>query len=402
MNIIKKYWENVYLYRVLYTPIACTCAGIYYTICWVHNMYPNLSVYWVIAFDVTHFIYLIFSLYFIYQKEKCEKAILSLVPKMKVVVTISLAIQFNMIIHLFPSRYAWACVFVFLMPISFFLDFHMMLINSIIYVVSLTIGHICHSEEFLPLDTPHYRLVLLYQVIVVLIAIVFSLTLTYFSSLFLKRTQLEEEENNFLMEKQLEYYEQLNNMDQELRRFRHDIKNHFMCLQALLEKGQINEAMNYFEDLQSGFKMQQNMYFSGNVVIDSILNYQLKKIEIQPVIYGKLSEITAVSPMDLCTVFSNMLSNAVCAVTQCKVDVPQLIIRFEHGEHFFSITIINSSEQRDINEPHTKQHILDKNHGHGIHQIESIVEKYNGIFEQSSQDGLFSSIIYLPIHEVIK
>lgn len=70
MNVVKKYWENVYPYLILYTPIACICAGIYYTISWVHGVYPDLSPGWVILFDSTHYIYLLISLSFIYRKKK--------------------------------------------------------------------------------------------------------------------------------------------------------------------------------------------------------------------------------------------------------------------------------------------------------------------------------------------
>ena len=123
----------------------------------------------------------------------------------------------------------------------------------------------------------------------------------------------------------------------------------------------------------------------------------LEKIDIAPIIYGKLPEITTVTQMDLCTVFSNVLSNAVSAVKKSTSDKPKILISFEHGAHFFSINVVNSSEQKDVNEPHTRRHLYDRNHGHGIHQIEAIVDKYNGIFEQSAKDGSFTCKIYLPI-----
>lgn len=400
MNVVKKYWESVYPYLILYTPIACICAGIYYTISWVHGVYPDLSLGWVILFDSTHYIYLLIFLSFIYRKKKHGERILSMLTQIKYHVTISLAIQFNLIVHLFPSRYVWACVFVFLLPVSFFSDFTMMAVNSIIYIVSLTIGHLMHSEEFLPLNTPHYGLVLLYQVIVVLIAVIFQLTLTYFLEQFLQRTQIEEEENLFLMEKQLEYYKHLNIMDQELRRFRHDIKNHFLCIQTLLENSQKEEAIHYFYDLQKSFQNHHQVYLSGNVIVDSVLNYQLyqmKETRIVPVIFGKLPEIISITQMDLCTVFSNMLSNAVSAVCNCSSREPKLLIHFEHGETFFSITVTNTTDQTQVEEPHTKRPFPDRNHGHGLHQIKGITEKYQGIFEQNIENGLFTSRICLPI-----
>lgn len=401
MDIVKKYWDNLYLYLILYTPLSCMCAGAYYTLSWLQHVYPNLSFFWIAVFDITHFIYLCISLWFIYQKNYCKKPILSLLPLIKAYATISFAIQFNFIIHLFPSRYVWACIFVFLLPIAFFSDYKMMAFNSMIYVISLFIGHILHPEEYLSKNTPHYELEVLYHIILIIIAITFQLTLAYFFEHFFKRTILEEEENRFLTEQQLKHYEHLNIMDKELRRFRHDINNHFLCLQVLLEKEQFREAIAYFEDLKDSFQNKQDVYLSGNVIIDSILNYhlyQLKDLSVTPMIYGKLSEQITIPQMDLCTVFSNILSNAILATKSCHKDEPELIIHFEHGNQFFSIEVTNTSNQKNVNEPHTLRNTADRNHGHGIYQIHEIVEKYEGIFEQKIENGKFHSKVILPIH----
>lgn len=39
----------------------------------------------------------------------------------------------------------------------------------------------------------------------------------------------------------------------------------------------------------------------------------------------------------------------------------------------------------------------DRNHGHGIHKIQEICEKYDGTFEQKTQNNLVTTTVYLPI-----
>lgn len=399
MNILKKYWDTIYLFLLLFIPIACICAGIYYTVSRINGLYGELSRIWLVIFDSSQFIYLMISLYFIRQRVQRNIPLMSLLPAIKKYTTISLCIQYNFIVHLFATEYVWTCTFIFFVIIVFFMDFQMMLLNTSIYIFSLSFAHVMHSGAYLPLDTPHYWMVLSYRIVIVLIVAFFLLMLTKYIERFLARTQMEEEENQFLMEKQLEYYQNLDIMDKELRKFRHDIKNHFLCLQTLSENGRTDELKNYFEDLQTSYNNQRTVYLSGNIITDSILNYNLSRLQnkkIQPVVYGKLPEITTVSAMDLCTIFSNLLSNAVTAVKISTADTPVLIIHFEYGDRFFSITVTNSSCPAHGTETIPLRR-RDRNHGYGIPKIQEIVQKYQGIFEWNAHGEQFTSKIYLPI-----
>lgn len=217
----------------------------------------------------------------------------------------------------------------------------------------------------------------------------------------MQRAQMEEEENQFLMEKQLEHYENLDIMDKELRKFRHDIQNHFLCLQHLIANDKQAELQQYFQDLMDTYSENEKLYFSGNLIVDSILNYNLThlcKDNVIPVVYGTLPQIDAISSMDLCTVFSNMLSNAIKGANTSTEISPTLIVQFQHGDKYFSITIRNSITET-TEQKHRSFQKQDRNHGYGIHKIKEVTKKYQGIFEQNQKDGLFTMEIYLPIHK---
>lgn len=401
MNIVKKYWENLYQCLILYIPLACMCAGVYYTLSWKCGGYQNINTRWLWIFDATQVIYLLISLFFIYEIRVREKSVLQLLPQMKLHISLSLAIQFNFIIHLFACDYVWTCIFIFFVLIVFFADYFMMLANSLFYIVSLFIGQYFHSEEYLPLDTPDYGIVLVFRIVVVCVVAIFLWLLSYLFENFLKHTQREEEENQFLLEKQLAYYQHLDIMDKQTRRFRHDIKNHFLCMQGLLEKEDFEGATAYLKALTEAGQGQQQMYLSGNVIVDSIMNYHIFELqqekEIVIAVYGKLTTIHTVTSMELCTVFSNMLTNAISAIRSGTVEDPELTLHFQHGENYFSITVSNSTSKWKVDMPNTRHKRNDRNHGHGIYQIEAVVKKYQGTFEQKIEDGRFISKVCLPI-----
>lgn len=89
------------------------------------------------------------------------------------------------------------------------------------------------------------------------------------------------------------------------------------------------------------------MYVSRNDVIDAIMHYELnhrcnKNVAIS--VHGTLPEITSVSSIDICTLFSNLLSNAISAVNKCS-DTPWLEITFSAGQKFFLIEISNDVDE---------------------------------------------------------
>ena len=170
----------------------------------------------------------------------------------------------------------------------------------------------------------------------------------------------------------------------------------------LLENRNYEELECYFKDLTDSFSFQDNLYFSGNLIIDSIINHDLHNLckeHVQKNVSGFLTDIETVSSIDLCTIFSNLLSNAIRAVNQCsEKENPQLCIQFDYGSEFFSITIVNSvSGSHPGSHKNSKQITQNRNHGYGLHKIKSICEKYDGIFNQTVENQKIFTTVYLPL-----
>lgn len=401
MNIIKKYWNDVYRYILLLIPGNCICAGFGYTFGKIAGWHQESPWPIVLLFDFSQLIYLLIAFGFIYRKKKISYYTERDIFWIKVFVTVSLFIQYNFIMHGFPTYNAWCCSFIFMGIVAFLFDTKLMLTHIIGYTVFLIVAHILHWEQLVPLALGEPAEILMYRINVYMLTSVAFLFITYFVERFLMQEQEQESENVYLMEKQLEYYQNCDLMDKELRKFRHDIKEHFLVLKYLSENKKYEEFTDYFNDLDESFAFQEKLYFSGNLIIDSILNYDIPNKcspHVERLVFGKLAEIQTVSSIDLCTLFSNMLSNAINAVNQCSdQESPQLSVRFDYGSKFFSITIINSIPEGNADRKTAKKiRIPDRNHGHGMRKMMDICEKYNGEFSQTNQDGKMITTAYLP------
>ena len=396
MNIIRKYWDSVYIYVLLLMPGFCACAGTWWTVCKLLGWYQYLKWEQLLTFDFTQIIYFSVAIIFISKNRKDHSYIPEHLALVKCFIVTALFIQYNFIMYLFPSVHVWECTFLFFTTIVFLFDSKLTLFNIIVYFIALLIAHAVRPEAFLPLYGSNVTEIIAWRIMIYWLTSGCILIIVYFVERFLMQAQESSEENVHLMEKQLKYYKDMELMDTELRKFRHDIKNHFMCMEYLYQNEKKEELDQYFHDLQDAFLFQEKIYATGNVIIDAILNHDLHSTcneNVQCTVYGSLPEIKSVAAMDLCTVFSNMLSNAITSANKAEVKEPQIVIRFFSGERFFSIVVSNSFTESEEGKKKKK----DRNHGHGLYNIRNTVDKYMGNFEQLVEGDMITTTVYLPI-----
>lgn len=400
MDVIKKYWSSAYVYVLLVTPCMCMCAGLIWTVYKKLGLYPDLEWHYILLFDFSQLIYLSIAIYFIYRIRKNVTYLFKHLGKLKAYVVITLFIQYHFIMYLFPSFFVWECTFIFFALVALLFDSKLMLGNVVAYTIALFTAHCIMPEEFLPLEDKKLPEIISYRILIFVLTGFCIYLIVYLAEKFVIQAQEQNRENIHLLHKQVKYYKDVELLDKELRKFRHDIRNHFICMEALMEAGQEDKLRQYFKELEFGFSFQECMYFSGNEIVDAILNCDLShkcKKYVTVEVYGELPKMQTIADMDLCTLFSNLLSNAVREVNRCSEDMnPELVIRFSSGHQYFSISVMNTAlEEFDIKKiASTKK---DKNHGFGVQKMLEIVEKYEGNLEQSMEDKKVIIDVYLPI-----
>lgn len=111
---------------------------------------------------------------------------------------------------------------------------------------------------------------------------------------------------------QVEHYQKINKLTDDLREFRHEYKNHMICLQSTLEKKQFDETLDYVKSITKQEMIDANKFSSGNQIADSILSEKSESaayVGSQLKFSGFISdEIPAVN---LCTMLSNALDNSI-------------------------------------------------------------------------------------------
>lgn len=189
-----------------------------------------------------------------------------------------------------------------------------------------------------------------------------------------------------------------------VRRFKHDLVNHIGVLRELMNEKKTEEAKEYIDtiwNIQNAFDLKIH---TGDSFLDVIVNYYsylAAKENIEFVVLGKLTKRLSLEMFDITTLMGNILQNAVEAAA--KADVPRIRVEFvEHKKEIF--IVVSNSVAEKIN---TKKDFLmtskkDKeNHGFGLKNIVSTVEKYHGECYMESmvenREALFKISIAIPI-----
>lgn len=207
---------------------------------------------------------------------------------------------------------------------------------------------------------------------------------------------------SYVMEKQvneqIEYYKKIDKMTGELREFRHDYKNHILCLQALLEKEEYSDALTYVKGITRQDIIEFNKFYSGNQIADALLSDKSETAEknnIKIQFDGFISD--ELKPIELCTILSNALDNSIEACEKLHHDETKNI--FIKCAVIQGIQIIEIKNPNPVDSITTKTTKTDKeNHGFGLYHIRRTVEAMGGKINIPSMKPEFVLELEFPIH----
>lgn len=123
-------------------------------------------------------------------------------------------------------------------------------------------------------------------------------------------------------------------------------------------------------------------------------------------ILADLKPFRYIKNADLCVIISNLLDNALRECKLRKLEEPQKenLIQLRIGKYkgFLSITCENCIRKNQVQYVTDNQDIKttksNKNqHGYGIKNISSVVQKYGGVYSIHVRDEMFCFSIIIPI-----
>lgn len=231
--------------------------------------------------------------------------------------------------------------------------------------------------------------------ILISVIVYFVIMLFHISGIF------EERKNRQEYSLIVAHYEEIKNIYQIIRGWRHDYKNHIQVMNALVEMNKIDELQEYLRGLSGDLDSLYEFVRTGNVAVDAVISSKLNVCKIKNIFYETTLSMPTnclIADIDLCIILSNLLDNAIEACE--KIDNPEdrlikVIICVLRG-HFY-ISIVNSIKEPPKKKGDVFVSTKGENHGFGIRRIDRTVHKYGGFVNRSFEENVFRTEIMVPL-----
>ena len=173
---------------------------------------------------------------------------------------------------------------------------------------------------------------------------------------------------------------------------RHDFRHHNQNIAALLQKGDVKEALRYVKQYDESLKAAKPMDFCPHTTVNAILSNFLVKARkdgISVFISADIPDESPITDMDFVAILSNLLENALNGCRECGSHGGiQVNIRTVAGK---TVIVCSNPCLPDL----AIENNLPKNRGTGVESILLAARKYSGDIRYELENGRLMVCIIL-------
>ncbi|MBE7062726.1 MAG: GHKL domain-containing protein [Ruminococcaceae bacterium] len=227
----------------------------------------------------------------------------------------------------------------------------------------------------------------------------FALLFSTFFSLYLYESVARQSEEIYQhrqfaehMKSQEKHLNEIMLAQTQMKKFRHDIGQHFTVLSGYLYENDCCSALEYMEKLRKTvIGTRDGSIKTGNIALDAILNTKKAMAENKGIafIYNiQMPENISMDATDICIIFGNALDNAIeaCEKVATREKKIEMTLLYDNETVFCKIINTAISSKKFLETIKADK----KNHGFGVQNIKEALLKYNGIPEFEQSDTEFS------------
>lgn len=189
----------------------------------------------------------------------------------------------------------------------------------------------------------------------------------------------------------------------KIKALRHDMKHHMNELKIMAGNKEVDKIQTYINSMEQFIQNPDEIVASGNIEIDSVLNYMIQKAKdnLNTVDVKVQIPETLQNSFDVNIIVCNLLENAIEAAINTKEKALNVKIDFRKGvlfievENSYSQKLYIEQENEGLEFISTKKE--KEQHGIGLKNVKNIVEKHNGIMKIKTDENRFYVNILLYI-----
>lgn len=199
------------------------------------------------------------------------------------------------------------------------------------------------------------------------------------------------QQNNFY-EKQ---FKTMRTSNSNIRAIRHDLINHLYIIKSLNQKRETDKLNEYLEGVLMASDSKKVYINSGNLIVDSIINFKLQEMEqkgIKSRVEVFIPEELGIASFDITVILGNLFDNAVNAAEKLEESKREIDFKMRYMKGILVIKISNCFEGTIIYEGEEiiTSHKDKVNHGIGLSNVKNAIKKYQGRLEIDHKEDRFT------------
>ncbi len=280
-------------------------------------------------------------------------------------------------------------------------------VNRLLHVPAgyfiLFTGIIVLNEVSLALIREHIEMgdfILYGTTLFISLGVFLQMTLFFFLAVSHQKNKEKQKWNETYIQAQENHYKYLEKREEETKKFRHDMRNHMRAIYELAGQQGMGELRGYVERIWGKFEMPESAVTIGNATADAVINrfaemFSQKNIEF--IVSGHLPSDCFVDAFDLCTIFSNILENALEASEKCEEEFRKVKMQIRYDEDMIFILAENFFAEEILQKAGVLKTSKEKKmgHGYGIQNVIDSAKNYTGTVQHTQNGTCFQIFIIL-------
>lgn len=215
--------------------------------------------------------------------------------------------------------------------------------------------------------------------IVSAVCIAYCLGFMFLSASIQKNLNIKRENDmiNLYADEQQKHIKLMVEKDSDIKKFRHDVRQHMWVVSYHLDEGNVDKAKEYISQIYEALDNSKMEHYTGVIPIDVAISDKKRIMDEKNIVFnwsGNVQKIPDdIKEYDMCTVFVGVLDKAIYACEKLPEEERELklVVEVNNGKLY-------------IREKHKS---LSNDKSWEDRQIKGITEKYNGYVVHTIEDG---------------
>lgn len=191
------------------------------------------------------------------------------------------------------------------------------------------------------------------------------------------------------------HYEEIESRRNELAKIRHDLNDHFIVIKELLNSGENGKANEMLDTLIDYVMSTKEYAYCDDPIVNAVLNENEMICKERGIAFTYGMQITAplkLNPVVVCSIFSNLLKNAVAGATDALEDSQKAYIdvKSQADDAYLHVMVQNSYSTKKVKK---------KRKGYGQEILQKIADQNDGQMEIRKDNEIYEVSISVKMGE---